>query len=1007
MKNVNSFVLLFIFSFVFQLEVLASKPLVQWAGAAGGANGDESVYVTTVDNKGCFLVAGTSKSSSFSFNNTALSNSNPSYPTSFVAKYDTEGKLLWARGGGAGNSYSIVAMETDIDGNIYVSGSFNSSKLKIGNFTLTNDAEYTYGKVFIIKYSPNGDVVWAIAPDIYLSSGTGSLCVGSSGNFYITGHFQDVNMTFGSVKLKNKMSPQQDVFLIKFDSTGKALWGKSFGGTWHDVGRGVAVANDGNILLSGVYKSTVFDIGNISLSNGDTNFNNVFLAKLTPTGDVLWAKSVGNEGEEFCKSVSVDKYGNSFICGSFRSRSISFGSVQLQNTTSSTKSFLAKFDSQGNALWAKTSQQNGIDDFSSVVADDEGNSYVCGNFDKSEIIYDSKTLNNKKGVGKDMVIAKYNQAGDIEWIENFGDVEDVVANSCSLGSDGDVFIGGDFRSKTCSISDYNLNNVSQNRSSDILFFKIKQVPDTILAKYCTANNAVTLSVDSVESASYVWQDSTGDTISVKSYVLVNNPKEGDVYTCQISFPGSASMLLKKIIGSYSIKADFNYKITECASNQVQFTDKSITSHSPLTYKWDFGDGYFSNEQNPIHKYMNPGIKRVVLEVLSAVSECPDTIVKEIEVFSPMKVSILGDSLCCEGSTLVLKAVGADSYLWSDGSTTDSLIVDVNSGTVWVVGIYGENICQSDTVYKTIVNGAPLLHLSGYLTYCPDSVTNLTVSGAKKYFWSTGELSNSVEIRAPGGNYWVWGLSEGGCYSDTLFFSVNEESDWDFSISGQMRFCHNDSTLISVHGSVTNKWFDNSTQESLFITKSGDYSVRGYNGRGCEKQLKFSVSESELPNSEFVKSIDVVDTKNNSLTVSVINPEAETDYSWEMGDGSIFSGLNHTHIYNVRNNQIEYIVRLIAINKYGCVNYSEQSVDVIPFIPNVFTPNNDGVNDIFVPDIDVLIVDRYGKTLYRGKEGWNGTFNGREVPQDTYFYFVYYTDKYGTIQTRKGSVALIR
>jgi hypothetical protein len=152
MKNVNSFVLLFIFSFVFQLEVLASKPLVQWAGAAGGANGDESVYVTTVDNKGCFLVAGTSKSSSFSFNNTALSNSNPSYPTSFVAKYDTEGKLLWARGGGAGNSYSIVAMETDIDGNIYVSGSFNSSKLKIGNFTLTNDAEYTYGKVFIIKY---------------------------------------------------------------------------------------------------------------------------------------------------------------------------------------------------------------------------------------------------------------------------------------------------------------------------------------------------------------------------------------------------------------------------------------------------------------------------------------------------------------------------------------------------------------------------------------------------------------------------------------------------------------------------------------------------------------------------------------------------------------------------------------------------------------------------------------------------------------------------------------
>ena len=127
----------------------------------------------------------------------------------------------------------------------------------------------------------------------------------------------------------------------------------------------------------------------------------------------------------------------------------------------------------------------------------------------------------------------------------------------------------------------------------------------------------------------------------------------------------------------------------------------------------------------------------------------------------------------------------------------------------------------------------------------------------------------------------------------------------------------------------------------------------------------------------------------------------------MGDGSFVNGASHQHVYNVRNNMLEFIVRLTATNKYGCVSYTEQSIDVAPFIPNVFTPNGDGINDFFVPDIDVLIIDRLGKSLYRGTEGWDGTFGGKQVPNDTYFYFVYYADKYGVVQTKKGTVTLIR
>lgn len=999
-----------LFCLFFVLDAFATKPLVQWAKVAGGY-GDESAFITSVDHEGSVFVAGTSKSNTFSFNNTTLTNDNPSFVSSYLAKYDANGNLLWVKGGGNGNSYSIVAMDNDREGNTYISGSFQSSTLKFGNFTLENHANYTYGKVFVAKYDRNGNVAWAIAPDIYISSGTGGLCVDSTGNFYITGHFQDVTMTFGTVKLTNTSSPQQDVFLVKFNSSGKALWGRNFGGTWHDVGRSVAIDSDGDIMLAGIYKSSVFNIGNIHLTNNDQNTNNVFLAKITTDGQVLWAKGMGALGEDFCKSVATDKSGNSFICGHFKSQNIGFGNIQLQNSTQSTKSFLAKYDSQGNALWAKTSESNGVDDFATVTVDKTGNSYVCGSFDKSKIVYDTTNIINQQGTAKDIIVVKYNEAGIVEWAKNFGDNYDAAGNSCSLDTEGNLFVAGDFKSEAIYFDDFKMyNSTFQTNSavvsSDIFLIKIKQLADSITVKYCSSDNTVTLYVD-VDGSKYNWVNhQSGDTISGTAKFIATNPIVGDKYSCLITLDGGGIYELNIILVDYNLKADFNYSISVCRTNTIQFVENVLSTHEPVEYKWYFGDGNESKERNPIHSYQTSGKYKVKLEVTNPLSSCPDTITKEIEVFSPMSVEIQGDTLCCKGYTLTMRAVGAPAYLWSDGSTADTLVVNENSGRIWVVGLFGGGICQSDTVFKTIISARYPVTVSGYQTYCPELATKIKAHGAKDYFWSTGISADSIEISAPGGNYWVYGQSAGGCYSDTLHFSVSEEPDWDFSISGQLSFCKSDSTQISVNGSVSNVWFNSETKNSIFISKPGDYSVAGVNSRGCEKHLNFTVTENESPNSIFSVSTKQVDRKNNTLAV-IVNPEPDTEYFWEMGDGSFVNGASHQHVYNVRNNMLEFIVRLTATNKYGCVSYTEQSIDVVPFIPNVFTPNGDGINDVFVPDIDVLIIDRLGKSLYRGTEGWDGTFRGKEVPNDTYFYFVYYADKYGVVQTKKGTVTLIR
>lgn len=995
---------------LFATKLLAVKPVVQWAKTAGGI-GDESAYITSIDKDGNVFVGGTSKSSSFKFNTTTLTNDNPSFHSSYLAKYDATGNLLWVKGGGSGNSYSIVGMCNDNQGNVYISGSFASSNLKLGNYTLTNDYPYTYGKIFLAKYNSDGNVLWAIAPTTNFSCGMYGLCVDNSGNIYTTGHFQDVEIKFGSVTVTNAAPTQQDVFLVKFDSSGKALWGKNFGGSWHDVGRSVAIGADGNVLLTGVYKSTVFNIGSFKLTNGNQDANNVFLSKITPEGQVLWANGIGNNGEEFCKSVVADSLGNSFICGSFKSPNISLGNIQLQNNTNSTKSFLVKYNSQGNALWAKTSAAEGVDDFAMVAVDKLGDAYVCGYFQTASVVYDTIKLNNIADPLKNIVIAKFNKNGNIEWAKNFNDSHDAIGNTCSVDKLGNIFMAGDFKSQAIYFDDFKVYNTTFQAntavvSSDIFIVKIKQLIDSITVKYCSTNNTAILSVDAANFSRFKWINQMGDTISSLSTLVVNNPKVGAEYVCQAIMSDGYVMTLKTILVDYQLRSDFKFQISNCETNTIQFQDQTLSSHYPLTYKWFFGDGSQSSETNPTHSYALAGKYKVKLEVTNPLSTCADTITKLVEVFAPMNVDMLGDTLCCSGYTLTMRAIGADSYLWSDGTTADTLVVNENSGKIWVIGLYGNGICKSDTVFKTITSARYAISISGYQTYCPGLSTVIKASGAKEFIWNNGSVVDSIRVSAPGGNFWVQGKTDGGCLSDTLFFSVSEEPDWDFAVLGQFSFCENESAELSVKGSKTHVWFNNETDSTVTISQAGTYSVTGKNLRGCEKSLSFEVNEIEAPISDFSISTSVVDRKNNTLVVEV-QPESDTEYFWEMGDGSTANGIRHTHTYNVRNNLFEYRIKLTSTNKFGCISSTEKSVDVVPFIPNVFTPNGDGINDIFVPDIDLLITDRYGKKLFQGTSGWDGTYNGSLAPSDTYFYYVSYTDKLGHIKTHKGLVTLIR
>jgi len=317
-----------------------------------------------------------------------------------------------------------------------------------------------------------------------------------------------------------------------------------------------------------------------------------------------------------------------------------------------------------------------------------------------------------------------------------------------------------------------------------------------------------------------------------------------------------------------------------------------------------------------------------------------------------------------------------------------------------------SVC-SDTMKMDVESfSPPLVGISGDSTYCPGLKTFIKAYGAVDYTWSNGSKKDSLEIGDPGGTFWLLGRSSTGCVSDTMYRTVIEDPPWDLNLQGDTVICGKGNVIISASGASSYTWSDKSKNDSITISSAGKYSVTGINARGCVITEAFNVNVYQLPAVEFSVTPAVLDSKNNEVTCS-INAVQEVNYNWDTGDGMYETGASFIHAYNISNQTLFYLVSLSATDKHNCNDISGKYIEVSPFIPNVFTPDGDGINDIFMPGFRVEILDRNGLRIFKGENGWDGSHNGRQSDPDTYFYLVIYKGGNETEHIRKGYLTLVR
>ena len=342
----------------------------------------------------------------------------------FIASYDTYGNSNWAKRAG---SQTVQDFEycwiynNKVDSSLYLFGYFYSD-FSIDTFNLNGNASTE--ELYLGRLNYAGNSLW-LKKAISLPDGGGISVMSNdhSGRIYILG------TSFAGATLDTINIPA-GVFVSRVNSDGDFLWAKKIVDLFGTFSWNIKAINTGFIASGIYYDSLIID----SIQIVGRGKHDLFIALFDSLGSVQWVRSYGGPQSEFKSIMDIDDQGNIYITAFF-SDSIYFDSTLL--THGGKDVFLAKFDPQGNFLWAKQLFANGDAESNDIDVDDQGNVYITGYFNL-QATFGGNTVTATSYPS--MFLARYNSTGDFLGVRYFGS-----ARGTNVVSDGSsVIVSGTF-----------------------------------------------------------------------------------------------------------------------------------------------------------------------------------------------------------------------------------------------------------------------------------------------------------------------------------------------------------------------------------------------------------------------------------------------------------------------------------------------------------------------------------------------------------------------------------
>ena len=215
------------------------------------------------------------------------------------------------------------------------------------------------------------------------------------------------------------------------------LWALNPGGSVHEFGQGVATDAAGNTYVTGGFSQSISFGATTLISAGNYD---VFVAKLDPDQNWLWAVKAGGTGDDGGDGIGVDSSGNVYVCGSYHDQAF-FGSIQLTGL-GIYDAFVAKLDTDGNWMWASSAVSPGYDIARAIAVNDTGNCYVSGCFQELAVF---GSLSLVSAGETDAFVGKLDPNGNWLWVSRAGGTENDQSYGLDLDASGNVLVCGNFR----------------------------------------------------------------------------------------------------------------------------------------------------------------------------------------------------------------------------------------------------------------------------------------------------------------------------------------------------------------------------------------------------------------------------------------------------------------------------------------------------------------------------------------------------------------------------------